>query len=70
MKISTWVNQIKKIKKTQEGILFLICLLDKFELITKEDIRNLEKTLKKILGLGSAEKKKISIDPVRKSRRQ
>ena len=49
MKISTWVNQIKKIKKTQEGILFLICLLDKFELITKEDIRNLEKTLKKSL---------------------
>ena len=50
MKISTWVNQIKKIKKkTQEGILFLICLLDKFELITKEDIRNLEKTLEKSL---------------------
>ena len=43
-----------------------MCLLDKFELITKEG-ESLKKP-KKILGLGFAEKKKISIDPVRKSR--
>ena len=43
-----WINENKYLgkteqnnKKTQEGILFLMCLLDKFELITKQGIRNL-----------------------------